>query len=411
MKLSAPPPIPFDEAKRLVRAEVAPLAIERVPLGDAWGRVLAAPVIARDPVPPFAGSMVDGFAVRAADVAAASAEHPVPLVCRLTIAAGEDSAAGPGPGEAIRIMTGAPAPRDADAIVMLEDTEWDADRVLVRRAVPVGAHLRRVGEDVERGATVLAPGRALRPADVGACAAAGFATVDVHARPRVAILVTGDELLPPAAPLTPGKIRSSNDWTLAAQVREAGALPEVLGVGADSEADLESALERARDVDVLVTSGGVSVGDRDLVRAVLAATGFEERFWRVASSPGKPLLFGRRGRTLVFGLPGNPVSSAVAFENFVRPTLRAQQGDLQPERPVLRARVEAEITGPVDRRHFARVAVRFDGAGPVVREVGPRGSGNLTSLVHADGLAILPEGVGRVGAADAVDVMWLAGGR
>jgi molybdopterin molybdotransferase len=351
--------------------------------------------------------MVDGFAVRAADLAGATAEHPVELRVVATIPAGDPGERTVGPGEAARIMTGAPLPPGADAVVMLEWTSWSEDRVRVERETDAGAAVRRPGEDVDRGEIVLEAGRTLGPAALGVLASVGCARPAVYPRPQVAVLVTGDELLGIDEPLAPGRIRSSNDWTLAGLVREAGGIALELGIAPDDEDELASRIAAGGTADVLLTSGGVSVGDRDRVPAILEAAGFEKIFWRVMASPGKPLLFGRLGKTLVFGLPGNPVSSMVAFENFVRPTLRRLQGDPRPERDRMRARVRGELAGPEDRRHFARVIWSRGRRGPVVREVGPHGSGNLRSMARANGLAVLPEGVARRDEGDEVEVMVL----
>lgn len=401
------PPIPFDEAIRRVRIEVHPLPSEQVSLEDAYDRVLATSLRAPCALPPFEASSVDGWAVRSEDVVSAREEAPVALDVIGEVTAGRALEAPIASGQAARIMTGAPLPAGADAVVMLEWTEWTDRRVFVRRAAATGRAVRRVGEDVGAGDEVLAAGRALSPADVGLLASLGITKVPVHRQPRVALLVTGDELLDAHEELRPGKIRSSNDWTLLGHLRAAGAIPQSLGIGRDDLADLARRIEQAHGADVLVTSGGVSVGDRDLLREALAVAGFSEIFWRVASSPGKPLVFGRLGDTLVFGLPGNPVSSLVAFENFVRPALRRLQGDAHPERARVLARVEERFSGSGDRRHFARVRLAYGPDGYRVREVGPRGSGNLFSMVMANGLAIVPEGRKLVEAGETVEVIVL----
>jgi molybdopterin molybdotransferase len=401
------PLLGFDEAVRRVRAEARALDPVTVPLDEAYGRVLAETVVAPHPVPPFSCSTVDGFAVRADDVRSASPERPVELPVRGEVMAGDRGEVAIGDGEAARIMTGAPVPPGADAIVMLEWTSWDLDRVRVERSVSAGSFIRPRGEDLSAGDRILEPGHRLGPAEQGVLASIGRRKVSVFPPPRVAVLTTGDELLDPEEELVPGKIRDSNRWTLAGQVREAGGVLLDLGAGRDDRSVLRDRVERSRAADVLLTSGGVSVGDRDRMQEVLESVGFRTIFWRVASSPGKPLLFGRLGQTLVFGLPGNPVSSMVAFEAFVRPTLRRLQGDPRPERPRRRAEVMGEITGPANRRHFARVRVTSQAEGLVVREVEPRGSGNLRSMIRANGLAILPEGVERVRSGDEVEVLLL----
>jgi molybdopterin molybdotransferase len=399
--------MPFDEAQRIVRGAAAPLGVQKVELADAWGRVLAEQVVARHPVPPFDNSMVDGFALRAADVAGASPAAPVELEVIGEIAAGDAGNVRISSGTAVRIMTGAPVPTTADGIVMLEWTAPAGSRVRVERETSPGRFIRRAGEDVREGEAVLEPGRTLGAAEVGMLASLGYTVVRVRRRPRVAILVTGDELLAAGEDLAPGKIRSSNNWTIAGQVREAGADVQDLGIGRDDPRDLARRIARAGDADVLVTSGGVSVGDHDEVQDVLLAAGLERLLWRVASSPGKPLLFGRLGAMLVFGLPGNPVSSMVCFENFVRPVLRILQGDGRPDRPRVQARLLDAIRGAESRRHFARVRVACDQGGFVAREVRPLGSGNLRSMVHANGLAIVPEGRAIAEAGESVIVMLL----
>jgi molybdopterin molybdotransferase len=406
-RLIVEPPIPFARAVELVRERTPRLPREEVPLAEAAGRVLAADFAAPHPVPPFENSTVDGYAVRAADVAGATAEWPVRLDVVGDVGAGEPGSIRVRSGTAVRIMTGAPLPPGADAVVMLEWTAFTTGTVRVERAVDPGRFIRRVGEDVAAGDVVLAEGSRLGSAAVGVLASLGGARVAVRRRPEVAVLATGDELLDVEEELTPGKIRSSNSWTLAGQAREAGAVVRDLGIARDDPADLAARLERARGCDVLLTSGGVSVGDRDHVRHVLRELGLEEVFWRVAASPGKPLLFGTLGSTLVFGVPGNPVSSMVVFENFVRPALRRMQGDPRPDRPRVQAVLEQAVSGPADRRHFARVRLSWGPGGFRAGEVRPHGSGNLRSMVHANALAVLPEGRDRADAGEAVEVVLL----
>jgi molybdopterin molybdotransferase len=406
-RLELDPPIPFDEAVARVKAALRPLGGESIALAEAAGRVLAENVDAEDAVPPFDNSMVDGFAVLASDVASATPEHPVELTVSGEAMAGGGEITPVRSGTAVRTMTGAPLPPGADSLVMLEWTSSDERRVLVERPTAPGRFVRRAGEDMAPGDRVLEAGARLGPAAIGVLASVGRERVLVGRQPRVAVLATGDELVDLGEPLTPGRIRSSNNWTLAGQAREAGARVQPLGIARDEDADLHARLDLADGADVLLTSGGVSVGDRDRVQDVLRARGLEPVFWRVLSSPGKPLLFGRIAGMLVFGVPGNPVSSMVAFENFVRPSLLALQGFRGPSRPRVRARLTARIAGPEDRRHFARVRVSWVGEEFIADEVHPHGSGNLRSMLHANALAVLPEGVGAAEPGERVDVILL----
>jgi molybdopterin molybdotransferase len=406
-RLVADPPIPFDRAEELIRKEARALPAEEVALAEAAGRVLAGSIRAPHPVPPFENSTVDGYAVRAADVAGASADSPVELRVPGEVMAGDAGDRTLAPGTALRIMTGAPVPPGADAVVMLEWTEFTPERVRVEREVEAGRFIRRVGEDVREGDEVLRGGTRIGAAELGVLASLGCTRFAVHRRPRVAVLATGDELLEAHEPLAPGRIRSSNSWTLAAQAREVGAEVRDLGIARDEPGDLAGKLEQALDCDVILTSGGVSVGDRDHVQAVLGSLGFRRIFWRVQASPGKPLLFGRLGDAIVFGIPGNPVSSMVSFENFIRPLLARLGGHAQPERPRVRAVLADPVRGPADRRHFARVRLVWEGDRFVAEEVRPHGSGNLRSMANANALAVLPEGVDRRERGETVDVVML----
>jgi molybdopterin molybdotransferase len=397
--------VAFAEAERIVLAATPPVSTEIVDLDSAYGRVLAQSITANDSIPPFDASMVDGFAVRAQDVASASPSLPVELPIVENIPAGATPARRIEPGICARIFTGSMLPPGADAVVMMEWASWDESLVRITKGAQAGQHVRRAGEDVRSGDRVLDPGVTLRPQEVGLLASLGFTSVTVAKKPRVAILMTGDELLSPGAPLTPGKIRSSNRHTLAGQIRDAGGDVLDLGTARDDAVEIERALQRGKEADVLITSGGVSVGDHDEVKEVFDRLGMERLFWRVAASPGKPVLFGRWGKVIVFGLPGNPVSSMISFECFVRPLLRRMQGDRSADRWRVRAKLEGDMRGAGPRRHFARVHVHPDGEGFAASEVGPKGSGNLRSMVHANGLAIIPEGTDVQPAGSIVEVM------
>ena len=389
--------LPIDEAARLVFDGVAPLRPERVALADARGRFLAAPLTARFDDPPFDASAMDGYAVRAADVA----QVPAALALRGESRAGEPSSHVVGPGEAVRIFTGAVVPEGADAVVIQEDTDRDGDTVHVSEAAAVGANIRITGEVIRAGAPLLEPGARMHPGEIAFAASHGHAVVAVHRRPRVAILSTGDELRELGAPRARGDIYDSNTHGLAAAVREAGGVPVVLPLGADTAARLTGLINDGLTCDALVTTGGVSVGEYDLVRGALADAGVEEIFWKVRLKPGKPVRYGRTEAGVpAFGLPGNPVSTMVTFEVFVRPVLRMMLGDPFPHRPRRRVTLSQPARAPDTRTELARA--RLDG--DVAHRLTGRGSGDMSSLVGMDALIVLPEGAGVVGEADALDL-------
>ena len=389
------------EALALILDSVAPLASETVPLLDALSRVLAQPVVAADNLPPFANSSMDGYAVRVADVAHAGPESGVLLRVVADVAAGAPSAVPVSPGTAARIMTGAPLPDGADAVVPVEDTDepWrDRDRplperVTVRRAVAAGDYVRYPGEDVRAGQMVLAPGHVIRPQEIGVLASLGVAQVAVVRRPRVGVLATGDELVEVTAPLSPGKIRNSNGYAQVAQVRALGGEAVMLGVAGDREGEVRTRLDGgvAAGVDLLVSSAGVSVGAYDVVKAVLEAAG-GVAFWRVRMRPGKPLAFGVYRGVPFLGLPGNPVSAMVSFETFARPAILRMAGRRDVARPSVEAIVLEELHSD-GRESYLRAIVGRDERGYVARTTGGQGSHMMTSLVQANALLIVPEGV------------------
>lgn len=400
---------PLDEVRAEILDAVSPLPPVRLPIRDVSGLVLAEAVAAREDVPPFANTAMDGYAVRAADTAGATDDAPVTLDVVGDLPAGYAPGAPVGPGQAVRIMTGAPIPEGADAIVPVEQTSRDCTtRVQLHRSAAAGAHIREAGGDVAAGDAVFAPGAVLNPAAVGVLASLGATEVLVHRRPRVAILATGDELVDGDAPLAPGQIRNSNGPMLRALVVDAGCEVLDLGIARDDEAALEATLlEAAAGCDAIVTSGGVSVGDYDVVKAVLSRIGV--LVWsQVAIKPAKPLAFGVIGTTPIVGLPGNPVSSHVSFELFARPALRRMAGHQHLDRPV----VTATAAEPLGRRadgktHFDRVLVELGPDGFSARRSGGQGSNVLSAVARANGLAVLPDGPG-VEAGGAVRVMLLA---
>ena len=400
--------IPLEEVRATVLGRVTPLEVVEVPIRDALGLVLAERVTAPDAVPPFPNTAMDGYAVRAADTEGATAESPVRLRVVGDLPAGHAPTVAVGPGEAIRIMTGAPMPDGADAIVIVELTTRDDaggdgdDGVFVQRASEPGRHVRAAGGDLRAGEVVFEPGTVLRPAHIGVLATVDARTVRVHRRARVGVLSTGDELVE-SGPLEPGKIRDSNRPMLLSLAAETGATVIDLGSAKDDEDVMTATLDTAiADCDVVLTSGGVSVGDYDFVSAALEriaaidpAGASVVEWYQVAIKPAKPLCIATVRGTSVFGLPGNPVSSMVSFELFARPALRSMMGHADPFRPEVLARVE----GGLDRRpdgkvHFDRVRVRIDGGRYVVSGVRNQESNALASSAMAEGLAILPDGDG-----------------
>jgi molybdopterin molybdotransferase len=403
------------EALEMVLAEMQPLGATTVPLEDSLGAVLAEDVVALDPLPPFANSAMDGYAVRAADVAEASEYAPVVLRVVADIAAGSMPDEFVEAGTAARIMTGAPLPAGADAIVPVEDTSepWRAaerplpSRIDVRRAVRQGDYVRGAGEDVAVGARVLAAGTYVRPQEVGVMAALGQASVAVVRRPRVAILATGDELVAVGERLAPGKIRNSNGYTQAAQVRETGAVPISLGVAGDSREAVRDRLRAGIEagIDLFISSAGVSVGAYDVVREVLAAEG-NVGFWRVRMRPGKPLAFGRVAGVPYLGLPGNPVSAMVSFERFARTAILKLAGRNQLFRPEVTVVLEEAVESDGRESYLRAVVTRREGS-YFARTTGGQGSHIMTSLTMANALVIVPEDVRFVAAGERLPAMMI----
>jgi len=404
----AEPMLAVEEARERVLAAFDALVPERVALAEALERVLAEEIIASEDIPPYANSSMDGYAVCAADTVGAGPESPLRLTVVGEVAAGHVPEAEVKPGTAVRIMTGAIVPPGADAVVKVEDTDGGQDRVAIAAEVAEGNYVRPAGEDVHRGQRVLPPGRRLGPAELGMLAALGVPELVVTRRPRVAILSTGDELLPLEAPLAPGKIRDANSTSNASQVRQLGAEPVVLGIARDEVDDLSAKIRAglAQEVDLFLSSGGVSMGDFDLVKDVLAAQGAID-FWKVRMKPGKPLAFGHIGGVPFLGLPGNPVSVMVSFEAFVRPALAKMLGWIDWQRPVVEATLMDTIPHKDERRHYVRVRLTWVDGEYRAYLTGEQGSGILSSMVEADGLAIIPELWERVHAGTSVEVILL----
>ena len=399
--------IALEEAQAKVNRELRVLAPADVPLAESLGMVLAETVAATEDIPPFANTAMDGFAVRAADTVGASKTNPVTLPVVSTIPAGSVAPRALAAGETMRIMTGAPLPEGADAIIMVELTRPAGFDVDLLAEVPEGNHIRPAGDDIGTGTEIFHPGTVLGPGQLGVLASLGRTHVTVYPRPRVGVMSTGDELVEGSEPLEPGQIRDSNRLTLLSLAREAGFTPVDLGLVRDNEKAIEDTLRRGvATCDAVITSGGVSMGDFDYVKAVLSRVG-EFSWMQVAIKPAKPLVFGLLDDVPVFGLPGNPVSSMVSFELFARPGLRRMMGRLDAERPRVQAvAAEALKRHPDGKTHFSRVAVTEDGDEFRVRSSGGQGSHQLMGMATANGLAVLPDGEG-VEAGATVEVMLL----
>lgn len=405
--------ISVEEAQRKVLSYAHTLNAEEKPILDCLGQVLAEDIPATVDVPPLDNSAMDGYAVIARDTKGAGQDSPRLLEVIDTVGAGYISQKEVTTGTAIRIMTGAPMPRGADTVVMFEDTDETTRRgvsgnigILIEAAP--GANIRRAGEDIIRGSVALSQGTVLRPAGIGVLASIGISSVRVVRRPRVAVLATGDELVEPGNPLPPGKLYNSNSYGLAALVQQCGAIPKVLGIAGDSEESLSAKLHEGLSCDMLVTSGGVSVGDYDAVKDILAKEG-EIAFWRIRMKPGKPLAFGIIKGVPHLGLPGNPVSAMITFELFARPAIFKMMGYEVWQRPVIEAVLEEGLTNRDGRRIFARAIVEKRDGQYFARLTGPQGSGILTSMARANGLAIVPESRSSVLPGETVQVMLLYG--
>jgi molybdopterin molybdotransferase len=383
------------EASARILEHITPLAVERVPLLDALGRVLAEPVRAPMTLPAWDNSAMDGYAVRGEDIDAASRERPVHLRVLETVAAGGFATKSVRAGEAIRIMTGAPLPEGADTVVRVEDTDGGTTQVAVRDARDARRNVRPRGEDFREGDTLLDAGADLGPAQLGVLASVGCATVEVHRRPRVAIMGSGDELVDLDRfheVLAGKKIVSTNGYTLHALVRQAGGEPVNIGIAADTPPSVREHLTRATGCDLVLTSAGVSVGEFDYTREVVESLGAEMKVWRVRMRPGAPLGFGLIGATPWIGLPGNPVSAMVTFELFVRPVLRRMLGHGRLFRRPVPVVLEERVTIGAKLTHFLRAIVTTHDDGAVTaRLTGPQGSGILTSMSRANALLVVPE--------------------
>ncbi len=385
--------ISVEEALERILAEIKPLESVQIPLAESLGLVLAQDIVAQEDIPPFANSAMDGFALLSRDSRSRNS-HPPRLRVTGSVAAGYVADHAVEEGTAMRIMTGAPVPPGADAVIQVELTHTpspNSEWVEILQEVAPGNNIRPAGEDMHHGQTVLQRGREIKSWEIGILATLGWATVPVIRRPRVAILGTGDEVIDVDQPLQPGKIRNSNSYLLEAAVRQAGGEPHRLGVARDTVESLREKFNEATKYDLIFTSGGVSVGDFDLVKDIMQEQG-TVNFWRINMRPGKPVAFGHISGVPLLGLPGNPVSSAVTFELFGRPVLRKMMGYTRLFRPQVDVIVEDGIQEQAMRRHYVRAHVAWHNHHFVAHTTGNQGSHIMTSLLNANALVIVPEG-------------------
>ena len=403
--------ISVEQALEKILDYVGVLGAEEIPILDTPGQVLAEDVVSDINVPPLDNSAMDGYAVIAEDTRGAQQQSPKGLEVIGTIPAGSISEKKVTPGTSMRIMTGAPVPNGADAVVQFENTDEtqrepnSSDIGILAEANP-GLNIRRAGEDINRGAVTLRQGTVLQSAEIGVLASLGRTSVRVIRRPVVAILSTGDEVVDISQPLPPGKIYNSNTYSLAALVKRYGGIPRLLGIAQDNEDSLTTKLNQGLDSDMLITTGGVSMGDYDVVKDILAKEG-EIGFWRVRMKPGKPLAFGSIKGVPHLGLPGNPVSTMVTFELFARPAMLKMMGKRSLTKPIIQATVEGSVKNTDGRRVYARARVEKRDGQYFARLTGPQGSGILTSMTSANGLVIVPEDRAGVKAGETVQVMML----
>jgi molybdopterin molybdotransferase len=399
---------PLHEALTIVLSAAQPLGLEKVAILNGLGRVLGEDIIATRDNPPWDNSAMDGFAVRWDDL---KQEHAIgkPIVLKVIeeVPAGKVATKTVGPGQAIRIMTGAPLPQGATAVVKVEETEPSAGSVKMFKPIEPRANIRPQGEDVKKGECIIRKGTQIRPAEAGMLAILAKSFVLVYQQPRVAILSTGDELADLDERFSEEKIINSNSYGIAAAVQEAGGIPILLGIAVDQPEALKEKIAHGLNADILVLSGGVSMGDYDFTKAVFKELGADMNFWKLAIRPGQPLAFGRIHDTLAFGLPGNPVSSMVTFEQLVRPCILKMSGMNQYGRPVVQAEIQEKFTKRNDRRHFLRGILTREQGVLKVRTTGEQGSGILTSMVKANCLIDVSEEIETLQPGDVVNVQVL----
>ena len=383
--------IPVEEALQIILKNIQVLGLEKVDILDSLGRLLGEEIYAPYHIPHWNNSAMDGYAVIQEDIENASSENPAVLKVVADLPAGYTIQKELKRGEAIRIMTGAPMPEGSDTVVMVEDTRKDGNQVKIFKVTSKGGNIRKAGEDVRKGALVLSPGSVLRPAGIGMLASLKRSFISVYQRPTVAVISTGDELIDVDGDLAGGKIVSSNTYSLSSLVKDAGATPLILGIARDKSEELRERFKVAIRADMIISSGGVSVGDYDLVKDILKELGADMKFWKVTMRPGQPLAFGVIKDKPSFGLPGNPVSCMVSFEQFVRPSILKMSGHTRIFRPLIEARLKDPIKKKEGKKYFIRCIVSREKGEYSATTTGEQGSGILMSMVRANGLIVLPE--------------------
>lgn len=401
--------INVEEALRIILENIKVLSPRKVFILEALGRVLAEDIISPMDIPPWDNSAMDGYAVRAEDIMGASREKPISLRIIEDLPAGKSSTKTVGPGETARIMTGAPIPAGANGVLPVEETQTiGASSVLAFKPVKPGENIRVAAEDVKKGEMVLKSTTVLGPPEIGMLASLGRKEVAVIPPPKIAVLATGDELIELDEVLSAGKIRNSNTYSLGAQIMHAGAKVHLLGISRDTREDIKARMEEGFEkADMVLTTGGVSVGEYDLVKEIFKELGGEIKFWQVAMKPGKPLVFGLKQDKPYFGIPGNPVAAMVVFEEFVRPALSKMMGHSHLFNPTIRAILKEDLKQKPGRRHYIRVKVWREDNRYVASSTGDQGSAILKSMVLANGLAIIPEDCQIVRQGDEVTIKLL----
>ncbi|HLA27754.1 MAG TPA: gephyrin-like molybdotransferase Glp [Syntrophales bacterium] len=379
------------EALRQILQTISPLGLEKINILNALGRVIGEDVAAGRNIPPKDNSAMDGYALRSGDTVGASPEHPVILEVIEDIPAGAAPRKSIAAGQASRIMTGAPIPEGADAVLRMEDTEKDGSLVRIKAKAICKQDIRMAGEDVREGAVVIHSGSIVRPAEIGMLASLGRSFVSVYQRPLVAVLSTGNELVDIDENSSPWSIVNSNSYSIAAQVMDLGAVTMQMGIAKDEREDLVAKFQAALRADVVISSGGVSVGDYDLVKDIMKEVGSKMQFWQVAMRPGRPLVYGTIGNIHLFGLPGNPVSSMISFEQFIRPALLKMMGHKKIFRKSVKAILKEDIEKRKGLTHFIRAIVSLTGGRYTASITGEQGSGILKSMVMANGLIVASE--------------------